>query len=125
MSNRDGLLKGNLDALDESENPFLNSVIDYYCARPDELENLSLCDFAAGYDLVVRGGKRTPSLEERDQYDEDQESERRGNSWFSMQCKLKCFFYLSANVDMSTAFRHFAPEDFALSMSHLFCLKVS
>lgn len=54
---RDGLLKGNLNELEQDENPFFNSLIDYYSQRPDELEHLCFAEFAADYDLLSRSGQ--------------------------------------------------------------------
>ena len=51
---RDGLLKGKLDSLEEGENPFLNSLIDYYENRPDDLEELTLADFGAHFEIVSK-----------------------------------------------------------------------
>ena len=51
---RDGLLKSNLDDLEEGESPFLNSLIDYYESRPDSLEYLTLADFGAHYEIVSK-----------------------------------------------------------------------
>lgn len=39
---RDGILKLNLDDLEEGESAFLKSAIDYYEKRPDEMENMTL-----------------------------------------------------------------------------------
>ena len=49
---RDGLLKANLDSLGDNESTFLNSVIDYYQGRPVKLEQITMADFAANYDIV-------------------------------------------------------------------------
>ena len=51
---RDGLLKCNLDDLKDGESPFLNSLIDYYENRPDNLEELTLADFAAYYEIIYK-----------------------------------------------------------------------
>ena len=39
---RDGILRPNLDELEEGESPFLKSAVEYYEKRPDILENLTL-----------------------------------------------------------------------------------
>ena len=39
---RDGILKPNLEELEEGESPFLKSAVEYYEKRPDILENLTL-----------------------------------------------------------------------------------
>ena len=54
---RDGLLKGNLDLLEEGESPFLNSLVDYYECRPDSLEALTLADFCAHFEIVTKDEK--------------------------------------------------------------------
>ena len=40
--NRDGILKPNLDDLEEGESAFMKSAVDYYEKRPDFMENLTL-----------------------------------------------------------------------------------
>ena len=67
---RDGLLKGNLDSLEEGENPFLNGLIDYYESRPDELEDLTLADFCAHFEVVTKGAL----YEECEDNDDDNEN---------------------------------------------------
>ena len=66
---RDGLLKSNLDELSENDNPFFNSIIDYYSARPHSCEELSLAEFAADYDIVTKNGTTGEHLEEELQND--------------------------------------------------------
>ena len=39
---RDGILKPNLEEIEEGESPFLKSAVEYYEKRPDILENLTL-----------------------------------------------------------------------------------
>lgn len=75
---RDGLLKGNLDTLQDDENPFMNGIIDYYVNRPSELEELTLSDFCAEYDLVIRGTTKEGDTMDRDPYNEDEDSGGRG-----------------------------------------------
>ena len=70
---RDGLLKGNLDSLEEGENPFLNGLIDYYESRPDELEDLTLADFCAHFEVVTKGAQ----YEECEDNDDDTENSNR------------------------------------------------
>ena len=58
---RDGLLKANLDSLGDNESPFMNSVIDYYQARPVELEHITMINGNVKYvqlnsiELMTRG----------------------------------------------------------------------
>ena len=73
---RDGLLKGNLDELDEDEPIFHNSPFDYYENRPensdepnvdyeeeeqveDFWENLSITEFWSKYDIVYTKADNT------------------------------------------------------------------
>lgn len=69
---RDGLLKGNLDELGEDENIFHFSIIDYYAARPADLESICLAEFASDYDIVSRGGKVVVKSEENDRLEEEE-----------------------------------------------------
>ena len=74
---RDGLLKGNLDSLQDGENPFLNSLIDYYECRPNELEELTLADFGAFFEIVTKHEK----FEEcEDNLDDDYENNNRNQT---------------------------------------------
>jgi len=47
---RGGLIRPDFEDLDE--NPFFNSIYNYYTARPDTLEELCLTEFARDYDIV-------------------------------------------------------------------------
>merc|ERR1712215_166536 len=47
---RDGLLKPNIEELDDKDDIFCYNIIDYYQNRPDSLENISLASFAATYE---------------------------------------------------------------------------
>merc|ERR1712121_450387 len=44
---RDGLIKSNIEELDDKDNIFCYNIIDYYQNRPDQLEDISLASFAA------------------------------------------------------------------------------
>ena len=68
---RDGLLKKNLDDTEENESPFMNSLIDYYQARPVDLNDLSLAEFAAQYDLVYSGGSKIETVKADDDHLEE------------------------------------------------------
>ena len=76
---RDGLLKGSLDSLGNDESPFMNSPIDYYQARPEELEELSLADFVAKYDIVYSSKKSDLCNEDLVDDDNIEESDSCGN----------------------------------------------
>merc|ERR1711889_32809 len=47
---RDGLLKPNIEELDDKDDIFCYNIIDYYQNRPDSLEDISLASFAANYE---------------------------------------------------------------------------
>jgi hypothetical protein len=51
-SERDGLLRPNIEKLEAHDNPFFNSIIDYYTSRPDILQNICLAEFARDYDYL-------------------------------------------------------------------------
>ena len=77
---RDGLLKGNLEDLEEGESPFQNDIFNYYQSRPnttllDEVnssvwndykleswEEMCLADFVSCYDLIY-GKKKEDNME--------------------------------------------------------------
>ena len=75
---RDGLLKGNIEELDENESIFHNSPIDYYENRPDESSepnvnyneeeldheywhNITLSEFWSNYEVVYHSRNETTS----------------------------------------------------------------
>merc|ERR1711955_199658 len=47
---RDGLIKSNIEELDDKDDIFCYNIIDYYQNRPDSLEHISLASFAANYE---------------------------------------------------------------------------
>ena len=51
---RDGLMKANLEELEENDDPFYNNIIDYYVHRPEDLENVTLAEFVRDYKIVYR-----------------------------------------------------------------------
>ena len=51
---RDGLVKAHLEELEENDDPFYNSIIDYYVHRPKDLENVTLAQFVRDYKIVYR-----------------------------------------------------------------------
>lgn len=71
---RDGLLKANLDLLEDGENPFFNSIVDYYQARDETLEDLSIAEFVSEYDLVTRSGNKVEEKNEAEAEDDDSSS---------------------------------------------------
>lgn len=70
---RDGILKPNLDDLDEEESVFLRSAVDYYEKRPDYFEKLTLADFWSRYEIVY---SKSVQEEEKtdDNFDDDYEN---------------------------------------------------
>ena len=65
---REGLLRPNLDSLEEGESIFHKSLHDYYCLRPDEDEenehwdNMCLADFVANYNISYRKSENAIQL---------------------------------------------------------------
>ena len=47
-------MKGNLDELEDNDDPFYNNIIDYYVHRPEDLENVTLAEFVRDYKIVYR-----------------------------------------------------------------------
>merc|ERR1712002_1159877 len=47
---RDGLIKPNIEELDDKDDIFCYNIIDYYQNRPDSLEHISLASFGANYE---------------------------------------------------------------------------
>ena len=75
--NRDGILKQDLDNLEEGESAFLKSAVDYYEKRPDSLEMLTLADFWSRYEIVY-GKKNEKNIDEvDDNFDNDDERQSR------------------------------------------------
>ena len=56
---RDGLLRSNLELLEDDDNPFFNSIIDYYVNRPDDFENISLAEFVRDNSIVYQAKAQT------------------------------------------------------------------
>ena len=50
---RDGLLKSNVDDLQQDESIFQRNIIEYYENRPDTLDEVTLAEFVSHYNLVV------------------------------------------------------------------------
>ena len=67
---RDGLLKSNLEELEAGESIFFKSAVDYYENRPDNLEELTLADFWARYEVIYGKNQKQP-----DEADDDFEVE--------------------------------------------------
>ena len=100
---RDGLLKSNLDDLEEDESVFMNSIHDYYQNRPDEddeeikheinkddenikhifkkvirWDSITLADFVADFEIVYgRGSKKVKENDdEKDPLNDDDEPDK-------------------------------------------------
>merc|ERR1711962_51248 len=79
---RDGLLKPNIEELDDKDDIFCYNIIDYYQNRPDSLEDISLASFAANYEYY----KTMPNKKDKnkdytkdDNIDEDDNNEDEDN----------------------------------------------
>merc|ERR1711962_1008382 len=79
---RDGLLKPNIEELDDNDDTFCYNIIDYYQNRPDPLEDISLASFAATYEYY----KTMPNKKDKnkdytkdDNIDEDNNNEDEDN----------------------------------------------
>ena len=79
---RDGLLKPNIEELDDKDDIFCYNIIDYYQNRPDSLEDISLASFAATYEYY----KTMPNKKDKnkdytkdDNIDEDDNNEDEDN----------------------------------------------
>merc|ERR1712115_761893 len=79
---RDGLLKPNIEELDDKDDIFCYNIIDYYQNRPDSLEDISLASFAATYEYYKTiPNKKDKNKDSRkdDNIDEDDNNEDRDN----------------------------------------------
>merc|ERR1712089_69686 len=79
---RDGLLKPNIEELDDKDDIFCYNIIDYYQNRPDSLEDISLASFAANYEyyktMPNKKDKNNDSTKD-DNIDEDDNNEDEDN----------------------------------------------
>ena len=71
---RDGILKSNLDELEDGESAFLKSAIEYYEKRPNCLDLLTLADFWSRFEIVY-GRRDKVSDEADDDFDNDDDKE--------------------------------------------------
>jgi len=76
-SKRDGLMKANLDELEDNDDPFHNNIIDYYVHRPEDLENVTLAEFVRDYKIVCqsKAEKQAEQLINTDMKDDHTENE--------------------------------------------------
>ena len=81
---RDGILKSNLDELEEGESAFLKSAIEYYEKRPDCLELLTLADFWSRYEIVY-GRREKASDEADDDFDNDDDKETKRHQTYKLK----------------------------------------
>merc|ERR1712115_274679 len=79
---RDGLLKPNIEELDDKDDIFCYNIIDYYQNRPDSLEDISLVSFAANYEYyktIPNKKDKNNDFTKDDNIDEDDNNEDREN----------------------------------------------
>ena len=81
---RDGILKSNLDELEDGESAFLKSAIEYYEKRPDCLELLTLADFWSRYEIVY-GRREKASDEADDDFDNDDDKETKRHQTYKLK----------------------------------------
>jgi len=85
--NRDGLLRPNIADMEDDDNPFFNSIYDYYVNRPDCLNKLTLAEFARDYDHV-QGSKSDKVVEELETIPDDRQSGHIGPTMWLKDKKL-------------------------------------
>merc|ERR1711989_17741 len=79
---RDGLLKPNIEELDDKDDIFCYNIIDYYQNRPDSLEDISLASFAANYEYyktIPNNKDKINDSTKDDNIDEDDNNEDEDN----------------------------------------------
>merc|ERR1712243_488136 len=79
---RDGLIKPNIEELDDKDDIFCYNIIDYYQNRPDSLEDISLASFAANYEYyktIPNNKDKINDSTKNDNIDEDDNNEDRDN----------------------------------------------
>ena len=95
---RDGILKQNIDDLEDGESAFLKSAIDYYEQRPSAFEDMTLgkiaynhlsnliivADFWSRYEIVYRGGNEEEEPTD-DNFDEESETVKRKLPTFQLK----------------------------------------
>merc|ERR1712002_1354077 len=72
---RDGLLKANIEELDDKDDIFCYNIIDYYQNRPDSLEDISLASFAANYEYYKHNTNTIQIQDDNIQEDDNNEDE--------------------------------------------------
>merc|ERR1711873_331975 len=79
---RDGLLKANIEELDDKDDIFCYNIIDYYQNRPESLEDISLASFAATYEYyktIPNNKDKNNDSTKDDNIDEDDNNEDEDN----------------------------------------------
>merc|ERR1712098_141679 len=79
---RDGLIKPNIEELDDNDDIFCYNIIDYYQNRPDSLEDISLASFAANYEYyktIPNNRDKIIDSTKDDNIDEDDNNEDEDN----------------------------------------------
>merc|ERR1712240_655034 len=72
---RDGLIKPNIEELDDMDDIFCYNIIDYYQNRPDSLEDISLASFAANYEYYKYNTNTIQIQDDNIQEDDNNEDE--------------------------------------------------
>merc|ERR1712243_501034 len=72
---RDGLIKSNIEELDDKDDIFCYNIIDYYQNRPDKLEDISLASFAANYEYYKYNTNTIQIQDDNIQEDDNNEDE--------------------------------------------------
>merc|ERR1712030_125343 len=72
---RDGLIKSNIEELDDNDDIFCYNIIDYYKNRPDQLEHISLASFAANYEYYKHNTNTIQIQDDNIEEDDNNEDE--------------------------------------------------
>merc|ERR1712121_436591 len=72
---RDGLIKSNIEELDDKDDIFAYNIIDYYQNRPDQLEDVSLASFAANYEYYKHNTNTIQIQDDNIEEDDNNEDE--------------------------------------------------
>merc|ERR1712126_143778 len=72
---RDGLIKSNIEELDDKDDIFAYNIIDYYQNRPDQLEDVSLASFAANYEYFKHNTNTIQIQDDNIEEDDNNEDE--------------------------------------------------
>ena len=87
---RDGLIKPNIEELDDNDDIFCYNIIDYYQNRPDQLEHISLASFAANYEYY-KHNTNTIQIQDDNIEEDDNNEDEENITKKEMGTLLKCF----------------------------------